>query len=108
MFGMPDVPGNMYSAQLQNSPDVEPVVRQSVRVADVVLRNRDEWPRVVLAKVDVEGHEHGVLESLTPLVRAGALENLIIEVTPMWYQSHNISLHSVKARLAIFLSHGYR
>ena len=43
---------------------------------------------VLLAKVDVEGGELDVLESLLPLMRRRQLLNLVVEITPAGGQGH--------------------
>jgi hypothetical protein len=46
---------------------------------------KEEEEEVLLAKVDVEGGELGVLESLLPLMRRRRLLNLVVEITPGWW-----------------------
>jgi len=40
---------------------------------------------LLLAKVDVDGGELGVLESLLPLMRRRLLHNVVVEITPGWW-----------------------
>ena len=40
---------------------------------------------LLLAKVDVDGGELGVLESLLPLMKRRQILNLVIEITPGWW-----------------------
>ena len=63
----------------------------SVSVSDAFLRGADALrhvrgsSRIALAKVDVEGAELGVLTDLIPLLRTGALEHVVFELTPGWW-----------------------
>lgn len=42
---------------------------------------------VLLAKVDVEGHELEVLRSLRPLISRGLIQHLVVEVSPTFWDS---------------------
>jgi hypothetical protein len=43
--------------------------------------------QVRVVKIDTEGAEVGILESLLTLVRRGKVDNIIVEIVPSWWES---------------------
>lgn len=44
---------------------------------------------ILLAKVDTEGAEYGVLLSMMPFLERDLVQNVIFEMTPMWWAPHH-------------------
>ena len=63
-----------------------------VGAADITAMLPDDVP-ILLAKVDTEGAELGVMRALAPVLQR--IENLVVEVTPGWWRAYNHSWHQV-------------
>ena len=82
----------IHPLHLETRPDR--MLVRTVNVTDVLVANEvgasggggaSAIAPVLLAKVDVEGAELRVLESLLPLLRRKLIANLIVELTPGWW-----------------------
>jgi FkbM family methyltransferase len=67
-----------------------------------------EDSHIVLAKVDTEGHEYFVLQTLMPYIRAGQVSNVVFEVTPSWWAHYNLSIDTVlDGFVSLVADHGF-
>jgi FkbM family methyltransferase len=64
-----------------------------------------EMPRVRLVKIDVEGYEPNVLDSMDGLIRAGRIENIICEFNSWWLRKNSTTPSQLEQRL---IDSGYR